>query len=186
MPSLASTVKLNTGAEMPVIGLGTWKAAPGEVEHAVEHALKVGYKNIDTATAYENEAEVGQGIKASGVKREDMFLTTKLNNPDHKNVEEALKYSLKTLDTPYLDLCKHRTSLQKPRSHRCFGNRAHALGQRYDLQRECFLHLFYPIQPAPMTKEMKADKSHDWLDTWKDMEKVYQEHPDKVKAIGVC
>ncbi|KAF5368863.1 hypothetical protein D9758_002875 [Tetrapyrgos nigripes] len=96
--------KLNTGAIMPTVGLGTWKSKPGEVEHAVETALRHGYKHIDTATAYSNEAEVGKGIKASGVPREDFFLTTKLNNPDMGHPKEALEYSLQQLDTPYLDL----------------------------------------------------------------------------------
>ncbi|KAA1472476.1 Aldo/keto reductase [Dentipellis sp. KUC8613] len=141
-------VKLNTGAEVPVLGLGTWRSPPGAVEKAVEVALKNGYRHIDTATAYGNEAEVGQGIKASGVPREEFFLTTKLNNPDHKRVREALDYSLKQLDTPYLDLW--------------------------------LMHW-----PAPMTEDGKADKSVNWLDTWKEMEKVYKENPDKVKAIGV-
>ncbi|CAA7264344.1 unnamed protein product [Cyclocybe aegerita] len=103
MPATKS-VKLNTGAEMPTLGLGTWKSGTGEVAHAVEFALKNGYKHIDTATAYENEAEVGQGIKASGVPRESFFLTTKLNNNDHLRVEEALDSSLKALGTEYLDL----------------------------------------------------------------------------------
>lgn len=54
-----------------------------------------------------NEAEVGKGIKMSGVPRESFFLTTKLNNPDHKSAEQALLTSLKNLDTPYIDLCKY-------------------------------------------------------------------------------
>ncbi|KAF5379086.1 hypothetical protein D9615_005917 [Tricholomella constricta] len=103
MPA-SKSVKLNTGTEMPTVGLGTWKSAPGAVEHAVEFALKHGYKSIDTAAAYQNEAEVGVGIKASGVARGDFFLTTKLDNPDHENVEEALEKSLKNLGTDYLDL----------------------------------------------------------------------------------
>ncbi|KAH6905131.1 NADP-dependent oxidoreductase domain-containing protein [Coprinopsis sp. MPI-PUGE-AT-0042] len=103
MPA-SSTTKLNTGAEMPTVGLGTWKSQPGAVEKAVEHALKHGYKHIDTAAAYGNEAEVGEGIKASGVPRESIFLTTKLNNCDHARAAEALEDSLKKLDTPYLDL----------------------------------------------------------------------------------
>jgi len=144
----STTVKLNTGAEMPTVGLGTWKSKPGAVEHAVEFALKNGYKHIDTAAAYENEKEVGLGIKASGVARESIFLTTKLNNPDQRNPAAALQSSLENLQTPYLDLW--------------------------------LMHW-----PAPMTKDGKADKEHDWLTTWKDMEKLFLENPDKLKAIGV-
>lgn len=73
---------------------------------AVTVALQAGYRHIDTATAYENEAEVGQGIIDSGVPREEIFLTTKLNNNDHQKVEEALFYSLKQLKTPYINLCR--------------------------------------------------------------------------------
>jgi len=88
-----------------VLGLGTWKSKPGQVENAVAYALKeVGYRHIDTAAAYGNEAEVGKGIKDSGVPREEIFLTTKLDNPAHGNEEAALFDSLKKLDTPYIDL----------------------------------------------------------------------------------
>ncbi|KAG6919793.1 hypothetical protein DXG01_000293 [Tephrocybe rancida] len=103
MPA-STTVKLNTGAEMPTVGLGTWKSAPGQVELAVEFALKNGYKSVDTAAAYQNEAEVGLGIKNSGVARESFFLTTKLDNPDHLRAEAALEDSLRKLGTTYLDL----------------------------------------------------------------------------------
>lgn len=142
-----STRKLNTGAEMPIISLGTWKSSPGQVEHAVEHALKVGYKGIDTAAAYcellaaihllaftdsryaANEKEVGEGIAASGVDRSTIFLTTKLNNTDHKDPEQALFDSLKKLNTPYIDLCKLYLPSPENRAtdgaHIC---RAHALG----------------------------------------------------------
>lgn len=68
-------------------------------------ALETGYRHIDTATAYENEKEVGEGIKLSGVPREQIFLTTKLNPTDMRDPKAALEYSLKQLDTPYLDLC---------------------------------------------------------------------------------
>ncbi|KAF6761981.1 NADP-dependent oxidoreductase domain-containing protein [Ephemerocybe angulata] len=103
MPAHKS-VKLNTGAEMPTVGLGTWKSQPGVVEGAVAEALKLGYKAVDTATAYGNEAEVGRGIKDSGVDRSSIFLTTKLDNVDHKDPAKALQFSLKALDTDYLDL----------------------------------------------------------------------------------
>jgi len=89
-----------------MICTGTWKSGTGEVAHAVEYALKNGYTHIDTATAYENEAEVGAGIQASGVPRSSIFLTTKLKNNDHLKVEEALEFSLKALKTDYLDLCE--------------------------------------------------------------------------------
>ncbi|KAJ7266895.1 Aldo keto reductase [Mycena haematopus] len=146
----SKSVKLNTGADMPTVGLGTWKSAPGAVEHAVEFALKNGYRHIDTAAAYGNEKEVGAGIAESGVPREAIFLTTKLDNPDHKEAKKALESSLKNLGTDYLDLW--------------------------------LMHW-----PAPMTKGNPplADKTHDWLDTWKSMEALHKAHPDKLKAIGV-
>ncbi len=87
--------------------IGTWQSKPGVVEVAVAHALKHGYRHIDTAAGYANEVEVGKGIKDSGVPREEIFLTTKLDNCDHKDVEGALNKSLKKLDTDYLDLCSH-------------------------------------------------------------------------------
>jgi len=107
MASLQHTAKvfvLNTGSKIPAIGLGTWQSKPHEVEHAVEHALKVGYRHIDTALAYGNEAEVGAGIKASGVPRKDIWLTTKLDNPWHARVQDGINSSLKSLDTDYVDL----------------------------------------------------------------------------------
>lgn len=98
------TYKLNTGAEIPAIGLGTWQSPPGQVEKAVEAALKHGYRHIDTAAGYGNEAEVATGWKASGVPRGQFFLTTKLNNPDQGRVAEACDESLKRLGTDYVDL----------------------------------------------------------------------------------
>ncbi|KAL2176919.1 Aldo/keto reductase-like protein [Thermothelomyces heterothallicus CBS 202.75] len=100
----SKTFKLNTGAEIPAIGLGTWQSKPGEVGRAVEAALRAGYRHIDTAFAYGNEKEVGEGIRASGVPREEIFLTTKLDNPWHKRAPEALKRSLENLGVDYLDL----------------------------------------------------------------------------------
>ncbi|KND89555.1 Glycerol 2-dehydrogenase (NADP(+)) [Tolypocladium ophioglossoides CBS 100239] len=107
MASLKQTTRthtLNTGDKMPVVGLGTWRSGPHQVQSAVEAALRAGYRHIDTAAAYGNEAEVGAGIKASGVPRGDIWLTTKLNNPDHKDVAGALAQSLERLGTDYVDL----------------------------------------------------------------------------------
>ena len=100
--------KLNTGAEIPALGLGTWQSQPGEVARAVFHAIKVGYRHIDAALCYGNENEVGQGIKeaidAGIVKREDLFVTTKLWCSFHARVEEGLQQSLTDLGLDYVDL----------------------------------------------------------------------------------
>lgn len=98
------TFTLNTGAKIPAIGLGTWQSKPNEVREAVKAALLAGYRHIDTALAYGNEHEVGQGIKDSGVPREEIWITTKLDNPWHKRVEEGINSSLKSLGVDYVDL----------------------------------------------------------------------------------
>ncbi|KAK7721556.1 hypothetical protein SLS57_005236 [Botryosphaeria dothidea] len=98
------TFTLNTGAKIPAVGLGTWQSKPNEVREAVKAALLKGYRHIDTALAYGNEHEVGLGIKDSGVPREEIWITTKLDNPWHKRVEEGITSSLKSLQTDYVDL----------------------------------------------------------------------------------
>lgn len=114
------TFTLNTGDKIPAIGLGSWKSMPNDVEKAVEIALRNGYRmatpppisisrsnplgHIDAALAYGNESEVGNGIKNSGVPRSEIWLTTKLDNPWHKRVEEGIESSLKSLGTDYVDL----------------------------------------------------------------------------------
>jgi len=104
MSATSKTYTLNTGAKIPALGLGTWQSKPNEVEKAVEIALRKGYRHIDTALAYGNEAEVGRGIKNSGVPREEIWLTTKLDNPWHKRVQEGIDSSLKSLGVDYVDL----------------------------------------------------------------------------------
>lgn len=103
---LPTHFKLNTGAKIPAVGFGTWQAAPNEVERAVEVALREGYRHIDCAAIYRNESEVGTGLKKSGVKREDVFLTGKLWNTNHRpeTVEAAIDKTLDDLGTEYLDL----------------------------------------------------------------------------------
>ena len=99
--------KLKNGVSIPTIGLGVFRSSDGEeTVNAVKWALEAGYRHIDTATAYGNEGSVGKAIKESGVKREDIFITTKLRNDDNTagRTREAFEESLKLLDTDYVDL----------------------------------------------------------------------------------
>lgn len=100
----SSTFTLNNGAKIPAIGLGTWKSPPDQVRTAVKHALQTGYRHIDTALNYQNEVDVGQGIRASGVPRNEIWVTTKLDNPWHHRVREGFEKSLSDLDVEYIDL----------------------------------------------------------------------------------
>ncbi len=98
--------KLNNGIPMPLLGLGGYDIYKSEAERAVEDALAICYRLIDTASMYENEVEIGNAIKNAGVDRKDIFLTTKLNNTDH-GYEAALKAfddTLKKLGQDYVDL----------------------------------------------------------------------------------
>lgn len=96
--------KLSSGDEMPCIGLGTWKFTEKECEEAIPIALEIGYRSIDTAYAYYNEAFIGPVIRS--LSREELFLTSKLWREFHKTelVEKALDESLKALKIDYLDL----------------------------------------------------------------------------------
>ena len=104
--SFTSSVTLNNGFKMPLLGLGTWKSKPGEVTAAVKHALEYGYRHLDCAGGYGNETEVGEGIKASGVPRGDIFITSKLWNTKHHpdDVEDACRKTLHDLGIDFLDL----------------------------------------------------------------------------------
>ena len=105
-----ATLQLNSGQAMPIIGLGTWQAPAGQVGAAVKTALENGYRHIDCAAIYGNEAEIGavfaEAFSSGLVKREDLFVTSKLWNSEHspENVRPALELTLKELRLDYLDL----------------------------------------------------------------------------------
>lgn len=99
-----TVIKLRDGNVMPQLGTGVWKASNEEVITAIHKALEVGYRSIDTATAYKNEEGVGKALKSAGIPRESLFITTKLWNDDQKRPREALLESLEKLQLDYLDL----------------------------------------------------------------------------------
>lgn len=101
------TIALNNGLAMPYLGLGTWQSAAGvEVRNAILMALEAGYRLIDTATLYQNEKSIGEAIRESCRKREDIFITTKVWNDDQgfEKTLRAYDHSLKLLGTDYIDL----------------------------------------------------------------------------------
>ena len=99
------TVKAN-GADIPVIGLGTWQLNGAGARRAIETALDVGYRHIDTAAMYDNESDVGAGLKASPVPREDVFVTTKVwpDNIGDGPLQRSAEASLRRLGLDYVDL----------------------------------------------------------------------------------
>ena len=104
---LSSRVRLNNGTEMPWLGLGVYQAPPGgAARSAVAEALRVGYRLVDTAKLYGNEADVGAAVRDSGIRREEIFVTTKLWNSDHGHdaALHAFDRSLRELGLGYVDL----------------------------------------------------------------------------------
>ncbi len=100
------SIDLNDGRSIPQLGFGVFQIDPEETSAAVQEALKVGYRHIDTAQMYGNEKEVGEGIRAAGVERADVFVTSKLNNGFHApdDARRAFDNTLSALDTDYVDL----------------------------------------------------------------------------------
>ncbi len=98
------SMKLNNATSIPAAGIGTFLMEPDDAQNAVLSALQNGYTMIDTANVYMNEKAVGRGMKASGLKREEIYLSTKLWPSEYENVDQAVEETLSRLDTDYVDL----------------------------------------------------------------------------------
>ena len=157
MATLDTKFKLNTGAEIPAVGFGTWQDKD-EQEGAVAEALKAGYTHIDTARIYGTEPAVGAAIKKSGIPRSKIFITTKLWNNSHHpdDVELALDASLADLGTDYVDLYLMHWPVAFGRGDSMFPKDSNG-------------------------KIVNGDT--DFVDTWKAMEKTFKK--GKAKAIGI-
>jgi len=163
-PSIATTIKLpnstDADATIPAIGLGTWQLPPNQAVEAVAYALsEAGYRHIDCAFAYGNEKEVGEGIKTSGVKREDIFIMSKIWSTYHRKVEECTDKILENLGVDYVDVLLLHWPI--------------ALNPNGDP----------PLFPKNPDGSMDIDHERELKDTWKDLEDVQKK--GKAKHIGV-
>lgn len=106
MSATTPTFTLNNGVEMPVVGFGVFQIPPDDTEAAVSAALEVGYRHVDTAASYQNEAAVGRALRASGIDRAELFVTTKLwiQRPGEAIARQAFEQSLELLGLDHVDL----------------------------------------------------------------------------------
>jgi len=162
-PTQVPNIKLNNGLNMPALGFGTWQSKPGEVAASVKIAIEAGYRHIDGALIYQNEPEVGEGIKTKiddgTVKREDLFVVSKLWNNAHRPdcVLPAIKKTLSDLGLTYVDL--------------------------YLVHWPMGLQPGEELVPRDANGKAIVDNETDLADTWKEMEKLVE--LGLTKSIGV-
>lgn len=173
MKSINMDLVLNTGAKMPILGLGTWKSEPSKVKEAVEFALlECGYRHIDCAAIYCNEKEIGEAFvnvfENNKIKREDIFITSKLWNTDHSqnNVIKACEKTISDLNLKYLDLYLMHWGIAIPENEKPLDNPQGRLAPQFDKN------------GVLITEKVSV------RETWEAMEKLVE--IGLVKTIGVA
>ncbi|KAG0418739.1 Aldose reductase [Dictyocoela roeselum] len=151
-----SFLELNTGHKIPTVGLGTWQITGDVARKTIETALKLGYRHIDTSHAYGNEKDIGDAIAASGLKRDQIFVVSKLENNYHDNPEAGLSKTLADLKLDYIDL--------------------YLIHWPVTFKNDNGVILYE--DGKPVLKEFEVEK------VWKKMECLVDS--GKTKAIGVC
>ncbi|TFY74963.1 hypothetical protein EWM64_g9049 [Hericium alpestre] len=164
--SFGKVFPLSNGKAIPQIGLGTWLSEPNEVEQAVVWAVEAGYRHIDCAMVYDNQDEVGRALKKvipSIVKREDLFITSKVWNTSHHpdDVEVELDETLKQLETDYVDMYLIHWPVSFPRGAKPF----------------------VPPNPDKLNEILVDPNGPSIIETWKAMIKLLD--TGKVRGIGV-
>ncbi|XP_037052277.1 1,5-anhydro-D-fructose reductase-like [Bradysia coprophila] len=175
-PKAIPTIRLSDGYEIPAIGLGTARAKENDCEQAVKDAIDAGYRHIDTAFVYENEKEVGNGVRAKidegVIKREDIFITTKLWNTFHDpaDVPLAFQKSFDNLNLTYIDLYLLHWPMANAKINKDGSNTPPK-----DIE---------DVNIHPMLDNgTYVEADIDYLDTWGAMEKLMANY--KIRSIGI-
>lgn len=159
---MENTIRLHNGVEMPRIGYGVYQISPSQTERCVLDALSVGYRSIDTAQCYYNEAEVGKAIRSSGIARNEVFVTTKLwGGQGYADTVRSIDQSLRHLDMDYIDLLLiHEPSGDYKEIYRAMENALHngklrAIGVANFLD-DTFVDLVENCEIMPMVNQIET------------------------------
>lgn len=191
LENVNSPLKLNDGVEIPCVGYGTFRTDPAVTARAVKDAIQAGFRHIDTAMIYHNEEGVGQGIKASGVDRKNLFITSKLWNTDrgYESTKEAFQKSLDRLGLDYLDLYLiHWPANEKqfgPEASRINAETWRAMEELYEAGkiRAIGLSNFMPYHVAELMKTAKINPMVDQIEVhpgWSHSEEI-----KKIQAMNI-